>query len=62
MVLSEIMLFLSGVMSGIFTMLDGVYIDGTYSILDVFVAIMFLDISIWFVMRIMSREEKGEET
>lgn len=62
--LGLIILFIANTMTGIFNSLDSVYLYSGISILDFFVAIMFLDLVTWFVMEVMSirrGEKKGEK-
>ena len=54
--------FIVSVMGGIFTILDSVYFYD-YSILDYFVACLYLEITIWFIMRVLnSKEESNSES
>lgn len=53
MTLYEIMSFVGATMNNIFYMLDDVEIDGGITVLDIFVALAFLDILLWFVRSIL---------
>ena len=48
--------FIGSVMGVIFTLLDSVYFYD-YSILDYFVAFLYLDITIWFIFAVFNHKE-----
>ena len=52
---SLIMGFIANVMISIFTALDSVYIGG-YSLLDIFCALILLDIILWFLFKVFGLE------
>lgn len=54
--LGNIITFLGNTTVGIFNSLDTAYLYSGISVLDVFVAFMFLDIVTWFAMKILSKE------
>lgn len=54
----NIIVFLANTTTGIFNSLDAAYIYSGISVLDIFVALIFLDLVTWFVMKVIKKEEK----
>lgn len=46
------------VMGALFDMLDSVYIAG-FSLLDIFIALEFLAVTVWFIMEFISIRQGG---
>ena len=57
--LLSIMETLAYIMGLIFTSLDNVYL-GDYSILDIFLAFIFLDLILWFIFSVLGQKYRHD--
>lgn len=58
--LTLIITFFANTTTGIFAALDSVYI-GSYSVLDIFVGLAFFELFLWFIMKILRKNEDEEK-
>jgi len=58
--ITNIVLFFTNTTGDIFTALDSNSIEG-FSILDMLLAIWFFQILVWFVLKVLTTQERNEE-